>query len=335
MNNLIIAVDVGRSTVKAKALYKGSEYLLSFPSIYSESWSKHSDPNSSFVSLRTQDTQEFFTDIATGIPHLFGDTAIVSGERPITFSESNGFHKFSCHAVLFAVVYFFNKIGQIVPFDLALNLTYSNSFRRQEYADFLKRKHHLEAFGKKWEFNISSLFCFEQGHAALFQFLKTDTPVEKKIQTSKGIIIDIGRYTLDLSIIDKFTLVKGVSTDLGTETFLQELKREVDPIINLSVAQLDHALVNPNTVYTNLYGSKVQVNKLSSYNKALSRQSDKIIQFIQDTISNESVDYIYYVGGGSILFKSFLDKVLKAYSFQSESIFANVDGMTNFLKVVV
>ena len=334
---IFVSIDVGRSSVKATAKCGNKTDTLSFPSIFSDSWSTFSDKDNKFVttsfrtnkhcfSLDEKYRDEFF-------PHqvyLFGETAEELGHSPNTFKESDSFHKFSVYATTYVVAYFCNKFRDY-EVSAAVNLTFTNVHAQEFYSKALKKTFYLRLWdeGTPLKFTIQELFCFQQGYAAIFNFL--NTPQFSELMDTTTLIVDIGKHTSDLSLVKSFTLVDGTSINIGTSQAIQKIKQYCSSVAELTDFQIEVALQKPSTFYQSIKGEKILPSEVAVKYEVFEKVYKDIYSRIIDFVDRQSIHHLYLVGGGSNMFSKQFEKDFKLPKLPSEGIYSNAKGMLKFI----
>jgi len=346
---MFIAVDVGRSSVKVA--YTGSTFdkAVSFeiPSLVATSFGSFAKPESALVNsysddevsqIEVKETQgEWNKDISNFF--MFGKQARKQGASASAFSEGSQFHKFGVAIILYIIAKALRGVNDS-EVSLAINLTYSNNESVNFYSSSLKGKHIIglgvvqdgRVVNKDVSFTIKDLFCFQQGYASIFNFI--GTPHFDFIQKGKGVIIDIGRYTVDFSKVDELTLVGGFSMDFGTRHLIQELQGLFSSGgIKLSLEEIEQALADHSKSFSNVKGKFIKpwdtLQKLASLDKYYAEIKIGINNFVGE----ERVDYMILCGGGSHLI---LDRFMQDFKVQVlpvDYLRANVLGMLMMLSV--
>jgi len=349
---MLIAVDVGRSSVKVA--YTGSAFdkAVSFeiPSLVATSFSNFAKPDSALVNsysdeevsqIEVKETQgEWNKDISNFF--MFGKQARKQGASASAFSEGSQFHKFGVAIILYIVSKVLHDSGASgsANTSLAINLTYSNNDAVTFYSNALKGKHIIglgvvqdgRIVSKEISFCIQNLFCFQQGYAAIFNFI--GSPQFELVQKGKGVIIDIGRYTVDFSKVDELTLVGGFSMDFGTRHLIQELQALFSAGgIRLSLEEIELALADHSKSFSNVKGKFIRpwdtLQKLDS----LHNYYGEIKIGINNFIGEERVDYMILCGGGSYLILDRFKQDFRVQLLPVDYLRANVLGMLKMLSV--
>ena len=357
MSVLAVSVDIGRSSVKASACFGKDEVSLEVPSVVAtslgplaQSDTVNSISDHDIAKVVVNSTQG---DLMEGLPNLFlfGRHAIKQGASPSAFSEGVVFHRFSVAAILWATAWFQHhfKVEGAVPVHLAINLTYLNNEASTLYSSSLKGAHAVAlgvpAAGRVTEVtvavNIAKLFCFQQGYAGLFCFLKDSK--FKTLQKQKGLCVDIGRRTVDFSIVEELTLNRGSSAVLGTSILIDGVRQAVSKThgLTLTEQEVERSFTDPAYTVRGL-AAKGGVKPWDVAN-AVSEGSDvsmygdlyaKIKVAIMNFAGTDNLEYIFLCGGGALLYQGLFAKDFKVPILLSEfPLRSNTQGMLQFISM--
>ena len=355
-NVLAVSVDIGRSSVKASATWGKDTLSLEVPTVVSTSLGTLAQSNT-VNSISDQDIAKVVVnstqgDWMDGLPNLFlfGKHALKQGASPSAFSEGLIFHRFSVAAILWAVAWFQNhfKAEGDAPVHLAINLTYLNNEAAALYSSALKGRHEV-ALGSPVSgriedipitINIVKLFCFQQGYAGLFCFLKDGR--FKTLQKQKGLCVDIGRRTVDFSIVEELTLSRGSSAVLGTSILIDGIRQAVSKSHGLTLTEQEVERSFLDTSYeTQGLTAKGGVKPWDVATQAVdggeSMYADlyaKIKVAIMNFAGTDSLEYIFLCGGGALLYRELFAKDFKVPILLSEfPLRSNTQGMLQFISM--
>jgi len=349
---MLIAVDVGRSSVKVAYTSSTFDKAVSFeiPSLVATSYGSFAKPESALVNsysddevsqIEVKETQgDWNKDISNFF--MFGKQARKQGASASAFSEGSQFHKFGVAIILYLVAKALrSSFGEgILDVSLAINLTYSNNDAVSFYSNALKGKHTIglgvvkdgRIISKDISFTIKDLFCFQQGYAAIFNFI--GSPQFDFIQKGKGVIIDIGRYTVDFSKVDELTLIGGFSMDFGTRHLIQELQGLFAAGgIRLSLEEIELALADHTKSFSNVKGKFIKPWDTLQKLESLDKYYGEIKIGINNFVGEERVDYMILCGGGSHLILDRFNRDFKVQVLPVDYLRANVLGMLKMLSV--
>jgi hypothetical protein len=349
-----VAVDIGRSSVKvAYTDGKADPVFFEIPSVVATGYGSFAKPDSLIVNsyletemfqVEVKETQgEWNKDFASFF--MFGKQARKQGGLQVSFSEGAQFHKFGAAVVLYAVARAVKQFGKF-PRGLegfpqpchnvavAIDLTYSNNEMVSFYSSALKGKHRValgvESKGKivsyDFSFNIVDLYCFQQGYASVFNFLGTKQ--FEVISKGRGVVIDIGRFTVDLSTVKELTLVDGVSIPFGTRVLVEALQAEIARDgLQLELEEIEDSFSNHDKVFANISGKSVKPWKLLMDGGGLQSYYSDIKMAINNFVGADRTDYMVLCGGGAYLVHDLVANDFKVPMFDLDYVRANVRGM--------
>ncbi len=338
----LISVDIGRSSVKAAwSLNKTTKGTLEFPLVVAKG-KKFLSENTTSFSMEEETFEMFvYEDKSTPTQYLFGNSASLHGRNVKSdFSETQVFHEYAVHATLFCV-------GKILAKDcfkksksphevvLSINLTFDNIQSSSFYSEKIKKVHSLNIieFGNKIpvKFSVKELYCFQQGYASIFNFLGKKN--ESTIFSNTGLAIDIGRHTLDISIVSNGSLFSGTSLPIGTHQLIDTIKIDSKAKgLSLTSSDIEKSFIDPKVVFRSLksepyYPYKTFEEKIPNYFRMV---TEEILSFV----GGKEISWIIVVGGFTPYLKKHLEKEFSSipYSLVENPRFANCLGMVKFLE---
>jgi hypothetical protein len=348
-----VAVDIGRSSVKvAYTDGKVVPVFFEIPSIVATAYSSFANPNSLIVNsyldremfqVEVKETQGGWNkDFASFF--MFGKQAQKQGGLQVSFSEGAQFHKFGVAVVLYTVA---RAVGQLGPvskgfgatpacFDVAvaIDLTYSNNEMVSFYSAALKGKHKValgeasggKIVGRDVSFNVVDLYCFQQGYASVFNFIgKKEFEV---ISKGRGVVIDIGRFTVDLSRVEELTLMAGESVPFGTRVVVEALQAEISRAgVQLELDEIESSFLDHDRVFANIEGQSVRPWKMLSDGGKLQAYYSDIKMALGNFVGAGRIDYMVLCGGGAHLVYDFVAKDFRVPVLAVDYVRANVKGM--------
>ena len=345
-SNISIAVDVGRSSVKVSYTYKDFDKAVSFeiPSLVATSYSSFSRPESALVNsysdaevsqIEVKETQgEWNKNFANFF--MFGQQARKQGGSVSALSEGSQFHKFGVAIILYVIAKIVQEHGGNVS--LAINLTYSNNEAVSFYSSALKGHHKIglgvvkdgQITSKDVAFTVADLYCFQQGYASIFNYM--DTKHFDLVQSGRGVIIDIGRYTIDFSKVEELTLVNGFSMDYGTRHLISELQSKFAlGGIKLSVEEIEASFADHTKSFSNIHGKFIRPWEVLQKLDALDKYYQEIKIGLNNFVGEERIDYLILCGGGSNLIYDQFVKDFKVQILPVDYLRANCTGMLRLL----
>ena len=354
MLQLNVAVDVGRSSIKAVA--DGFEGM-NLPSVVAFGKNAYADGDSNMANLSVCDIVHECT-ISDGElqgTYLFGETAELRGDRVHDLTEGETFHKVSAAAILYMVAYYgYQKSkGYKVPIqtniELGINLTFDNHHNADFYKKVLQDKHSVRLtvvedgaeIEKVVTFDLRNIYCFYQGYAALFAevFKEGFDPENLPYSNDNVLIVDIGRRTVDLALLNEFQLKEGESRDLGTQKMYLKLQKEVRARgLKITLPKLEKMHREGRSAKT-LTGKVVTPIEISREIKLVDWFYSALHQAVLDFVGEQSVEHVLLCGGGAnIVEKRFRAKFPSVIAPASEDpehyLYANAEGMLSFIKNV-
>lgn len=265
--------------------------------------------------------------------YLFGDFANKIGE-PSFFraDESSVFHNVSVALILYSVA----KVVQITgdkTVSLAINLTYSNYSYSAYYKDCLKGLHKIQLLDDRKtpvSFTVDRLYCLFQGYSALFSFAKMP-----EVSNGSGVCIDIGKKTTDLSFVTDLSVTDSKTIDLGIMQVFDAVKTVcVKNRVNLSDRDLEAIVrnIDKRGVIVMPDGSKIDVK--SAFESVVQSMYSRLKVVLDGFFGSKPIDYILFVGGGSIIFNKFSEG-MKGYKVKvlsvEDPVMANAYGMLDMI----
>jgi hypothetical protein len=275
---------------------------------------------------------------------MFGKQAQKQGGLLVSFSEGAQFHKFGVAVVLYAVARAVRQFGGIPrgiglappcpDVAVSIDLTYSNNETVSFYSSALKGKHRValgvsskgRVASQDFSFNIVDLYCFQQGYASVFNFIgKKEFGVVSK---GHGVVVDIGRFTVDLSRVEELTLVSGESVPFGSRVLVEALQADIardGPKLELD--EIEASFTDHDKVFTNLSGKPVKPWKILSDSGRLQGFYADIKMAVKNFVGEDRIDYLILCGGGAFLARDFVARDFKVPLLELDYVRANVKGM--------
>jgi hypothetical protein len=343
-----VAVDVGRSSVKvAWSGITSKKGYFSLPSVIATSLSSFSTSTVNMFSdediaqLEVVSTQGGWNKGFSKF-FLFGEQATKQGQNIMSFSEGSTFHRFGVASVLYGVARcVFEALGYgDKEIHLAINLTYLNNEASEFYASALKGEHTVilgwgnggSVETQEITFTIEELLCFQQGYASLFNFIGSS---EWETSKGQGLIIDIGRRTVDLSKVENHTLVLGNSIEAGTEGLLDKLNREVVKAgFTVPLGHLERCFIDHGLTFRSLSGGSLQPWALLK-EKFLVDYAKGLLVYAMNFLGDAPLDYVLLCGGGAYIVEGYFKKAIGVpFLGIKDYVFGNCEGMLKFLAEV-
>ena len=318
-----IAVDVGRSSVKIAA--EGE--VLSFPFLVATKTAAVADyyVGSSEIKKMAKVNGELL---------LFGEDASLLGDSVVQHTEGDTFRDISVKTTVFAIAYTLFELDlEASDINLAINLTFDNHYQKEEYAKALKAEHtvHFVKEDETFKFRINSVYVLYQGFSGLISVAMDENfKISKDFLTTEGVVIDVGRQTVDFLYVDKFVVKQGTSKDFGTfkiyEKVVDLLKRKHN-VIKEPYEIEEH--LTANKAITTMKGDKVQ---LAPFVKEAVQFyfNDVILQF-EAFLSKKTPEYVLLLGGGAVVYGPYFREKYKLVEIPEDPQFVNCRGMLRFL----
>lgn len=319
-SKLNIAVDVGRSSVKVA--YDG--VCSQFPF---------------HIANRKSATADMMFDrkpmwaMVDGQERIFGDDALILGESVFDISEGPAFFNASIHATVFAIANAMRETGNRVSLvNLAINLTFDNYFRKEDYKTELKTNHTVVwKDGYEVSFVINSVFVMYQGFAGLFGIVANDEgKISKSYMESEGIVIDIGRQTIDLLHVNGMVVKSGLSKDFGTSVVFNKasnLLRERYGIMKSATDIEDH--LRNKKPFSDLQGNKVTVQDVLG--DSVEYYAPDIDAVFQGFLSKSTPDYLILLGGGALIYGPHFKAKYPVVMIPEDPQFSNAQGLLKLI----
>ena len=96
----------------------------------------------------------------------------------------------------------------------------------------------------------------------MFNFLNSS--MFEELRKRNVLVIDIGKHTTDMSYVSSFTLVKGVSVDIGVSKLIGLLRMDLNKFVQASDEDIELMIKEPNRFISNFQGDKISLNSLSN-----------------------------------------------------------------------
>ncbi len=338
----VISVDIGRSSVKASwSLNKSLRGTLEFPFVVANSKKFLSQNTTSFSMEKETFEMTLYKDRFIPQNYLFGDSATLHGKNPKSdFSETQVFHEYAVTAILFCVGKILskkefstkNKSHNII---LSINLTYENIQSSNFYSEQIKKTHKLSIveFGEEIpvEFTVKELYCFQQGYASIFNFLGEKN--EKEVFSGTGLCIDIGRHSIDISIVTNSSLVNGASLPIGTHQLIEIIKRDAKKKgLSLSSSDIEATFKDPKKVFHSL--TSKPYTPYATFKENAPTYFKMVVEELLSFVGDNSLTWILVVGGFTPYLKKALSQSFSSIPYYAvkDPRFANCLGMIKFLE---
>jgi len=318
-----VAVDVGRSSVKLVT----ASSRTSFPFLIATK--KSSTADYYIPADRIQKQAE-----VDGKMYFFGEEATLLGESVIQHTEGPAFKEASIAATLFSIAYMmmFDDDYQS-KVNLAINLTFDNHYQKSEYAEALKGEHTVRFLREDEEitFTVEHVFVLYQGFSGLVSVAMDENfKVRKDYLSSEGVVVDVGRQTIDFLYVENMVVKAGSSKDFGTfkiyEKVVDLLKRK-HSVVKEPFEIEEH--LTENRPITLLDGGKIQLAPIVK--EAVQFYFDDVLAHFSTFLSKRTPDYLLLLGGGALVYGPFFKEKFKLVEVPADPQFSNAEGMYRFL----
>lgn len=320
----MISIDAGRSAVKVfdgekKFIFRSVLGFLSAKDIeglvFKSSKSMFYDKKNDQFFIVGQDADKFVKDPI----RITNDTLFLSN-----------YYYFLCEAL--------NNLDADNEISIITDLTYNNFYLRNFLKESLKKIEVVPVvngvIAESKIFNIKSFYTVYQGWAGIMDVLIDDkfnyvNEYVEKIGRGRGVVIDIGDKTTDITIISKLNPIEGRSENFGVSNIYLEIQKELvrDKGVKLSVFDIEN-FVKKDEVIRALDGGVVDLSFYSE--RAIKRSSIILRDFIIEILGDNIFDYVYLIGGGAIVFKDYLHEIAPVAEIVNDPIFANAIGAFKF-----
>jgi hypothetical protein len=328
VSELLIAVDVGRSSVKA-VYGDGAEDRIRFPSTFSLAESEHSK----LMSLK--DSVEVQEAVIDGKYWLMGESARKMGDYVMEATEGDTLRDITVAACMYSVARAIHRLGRTCKnVSLAINLTYDNFYMKSEYQKLFDGEHKVSFPSENIDitFNIHKSFVMYQGYTAMLSEAMDPVSMQvgKDYSSTSGIVVDIGRRTVDISFIDSLIVKSGKSYDFGTMKVLEQVEVQVKEQFKVvKTAYEIEKYYTDNKVIRTMDGKSIDIGKLiPGVAKTLYPQLSFILKSF---FESKTPDYLMVTGGGALIFGSMIKEEFPMARTIKDPVFSNAVGMRRFL----
>jgi hypothetical protein len=142
------------------------------------------------------------------------------------------------------------------------------------------------------------------------------------------VVIDIGRYTVDLSRVEELTLVDGKSVPFGSRVLVEGLQADIAKDgLKLELDEIEGSFADRGRVFSNISGKSVKPWKLLEDSGRLQSFYADIKMAVHNFVGEDRTDYLILCGGGAFLVHDFVVKDFKVPILELDYVRANVKGM--------
>jgi hypothetical protein len=245
------------------------------------------------------------------------------------------------HLVAIADQIFYSKAQDVV---VATDLTFNNYHRSHELREFVQGSHEIELFdfkGKRWTskfFNVVKVGVVYQGWASMMDNLLDDkgspTRLLEEFYRKSGVVIDIGRRTVDIVKIRQLKPFDGDSHDLGTYHAYQKVGQALLPYgLKPSLFELEYRLEYDPVIkiqQVTSSGSAPSINLKKLLSEVLPDVYSQLKDIVVEHLYSEPVDFMYLTGGGAYLYQDYFRKDFPYIQVMENPVYSNVRGMYKF-----
>lgn len=322
----VVAVDCGRATVKYVDDYK---LPLTFKSLY------HPIDLSRILSMPSLINKNPLIVSYNDETYAVGDFALYFQDSVASMVDE----EFINQSVLYYLVAIAMCTAPGEEIVLGLNLTFNTYRYKDQLRDKLQGKHNIGIYDfdkNKWirkEFIIGKVGVVHQGWSGLVAIVldrkKQLKPEFKEYLGQEGLILDVGRRTIDIIVIRNMSPVDGATYDYGTYTVYNEvasaLRRKYSlnkPIYDIEDRHIRRAPIHLPT------GGIVDVAPLVEQHAQV--VAKRTLENLKEYLYQQTPDYVYIVGGGSYLFANIFRDYFVNLKTVEYAEFLNVMGMYIF-----
>jgi len=319
-----VAVDVGRSSVKIAT--EGTR--LHFPFLLATKKTSTADyyaPGDAIQKWAEVDGHQYF----------FGEEASLLGDTVIQHTEGAAFKETSITVTVFSIAYAMFSLGKrYTTANVAINLTFDNHFQKDDYARHLKGKHKVRFVreGDTFEFTIDQVFVLYQGFSGLLSVAMDENfRIRKEYLEGEGVVVDIGRQTIDFLFLDRMVVKHGASKDFGTFKVYEkvsELLKKKHGVVKEAYEIEDH-LTRGRPITQLTTGEKIQVEPLVK--EAVAYYFNDVMLHFSTFLSKDTPDYLILLGGGALVYGAFFKTKYKLVEIPDDPQFSNAAGMFRFI----
>jgi plasmid segregation protein ParM len=314
--DITVAIDNGYDSTKVYAVINGKEYKFKFRSKYELS---EDDLNKNNTMSLTWDNKSY----------LVGEGAMMDD---LEYDKTNGeLHKICTYTALARLSNFMGvNFNLVVGYPLNI---YSKN--KEGFAEYLKTEGLIDVKirydGNIYEdklFGVNECLVLPQGAGAVFG-------ENKKWEDKIVAILDIGGQTINGCIMNNLNIVRqSIFTEkLGVFILENEIKKNLDSAFGVDIQPYEMQEIMKNKIYKK-FGKKVE-ESIEIIEKTIQNHVKNIQKSMRLNKYNiEGLSNVLLVGGGSIVLKDYLCKVIPQCVPCDDPVFANVQGFYEVGKVI-
>jgi hypothetical protein len=338
----IMSIDAGRDSIKCCWYNEGKYIKSNFSSRHGIMDFNHfkSIPILSFnpndeLKEDTLKLGDIIASIDDSNPYIIGDATdiLLPPENVIYATVDEIYLEYSINYILTMVAKIAENDDDIT---LAINLTFNNNKFGTDLKEKLKNTHNVKFYDIKGRvvseksFSINKITILPQGWSSLMYKYLNEDMTENKLYEKDGILIDIGRKTVDILFNRKLNTVKGISEDLGTEYIFELISKSMFNEYNIrkNTVDIERTILN-NDIIHGRKGDEIDPKKYLK--EAIVNIANRIRGKIINEFGEYTPQWILLTGGGSFYFTEILKQVWTQLEVMDDPIYTNAKGMTKFL----
>jgi len=340
----VVGIDCGRSAVKVRS----KNYEFKFASVHG----KVNQEKIAGMPVVKQD-KDIFVRISGAV---WEDNVYVVGDAAYSYLEETAV----LHAMNDDLFLEYSKLYSLVAIALSMeredidkekevvvgfNLTFDNFYLKDKVREQLEGAHEVELLDLQGRvlarkvFTVSKVGIVYQGWSALMDKLldahgKIRAEFEA-LQGMDGVIIDIGRKTLDVVAVKKLRPFHGSTHNIGTVALLRAAQEVLmsEYHIKKSIVELEERLLTGQLItLKSLRGVSVEEDL---FPLAIEKMEPVIRQAVIEELGETTPDYVFLVGGGSVFYKTIIEQIFPYTIVVDNPVFANAVGLYRFFERAV
>lgn len=320
-----VSADVGRSSVKFTSNYQVS----SFPFLIATKQSR-------FVQGDYGGRNDLLIANVDGAELLFGDTARIAGDAVFPHIEGKAFMEASIQCILFSTATLMQMNGYSKNVFLAHNLTYQNLFLKSQYEKALIGSHVVKIYSldKPFEFDIVRVATLPQGLSGFFEVaMDRNNRVLPTFRDTQGIVMDVGRQTVDFIYLDSMMVKDGSSIDFGTFKVFSHVADQLKSRYSIHKESYEiETLFRTKRKITLMGGEMVDIKPM--VDEAVAYFASDMEKYFSIFNATKTPDYVVMIGGGAYLYGDYFKQKYRIVSIPDQPHIVNTIGMLKFLERV-
>lgn len=325
MAQRIISVDAGRSSVKT--VDENFEKLLIESRHGGIDFNKSKRSPFALFSPRT----DIIASIDGGQPLVLGkfvDT-MCAPEDIIYVTEDKLYLEYSRAYNLASVA---RKVANGDTVVFSANLTSNNFKWVSEFKDSVLGEHLVVFYNPRGQeidrkaFTITNAVIVNQGLSSVMSVAIRDDLTYDERYFKMGIVIDIGRRTVDTLLVNRLNLVKDKGFDNGTEFVFHEIKEALFERYDLHYDNFD---IERMVVNNDLpVGKNDEIIEFATIRAAaVAKVSEKIRNQVREHFGSYNPSWIMVTGGGVLLVGDVLRQIFPSAVIPADPVWTNAVGL--------